>query len=276
MTTSGSKLSGHVVVTGASGFVGRALIKALTRRGIDIIAVTRRQPVDLDVVWHEIADYRDAPRAEDATLIHLAEESDIAAAAMRGKSHVDEVRARAKALAEKGYRRLVYASSGQVYRAAPPNAYVEGKLAAERVVLAAGGVVLRLANIYGPNMPSRTVISDIVKQIPGQGPLRLRRALPRRDFLWVDDAAEGFAAVALGTAAGVFDLGSGQSIAMGELARLALDVAGESERPLLVEETEGTVKDVIHLDTDRLRSEFGWQTRIDLRTGLACLLKTAA
>lgn len=265
-----------MVVTGASGFIGRAVVKTLTSRGINVVGVTRGRSGDAAIAWEEVADYGDTPRAEGATLIHLGEESDIASAVKRGSAHVDEVRARAQALADKGFRRLVYASSSQVYRGSEPNAYVAGKLAAEAAILAAGGVVVRLANVYGPDMPRGTVISDIVGQIPGHEALRLRRAGTRRDFLWIDDAAEGLAAVAMGTAVGVFDVGSGVSVSTGELARLALDVAGEGERPVRVAEVDNAVEeDVIRLDTSRARSEFGWQARVGIREGLARLVKAA-
>ena len=42
----------------------------------------------------------------------------------------------------------------------------------------------------GRGMAELNVLSTILGQIPGQGPLEVRDDRPSRDFLWVEDAAE--------------------------------------------------------------------------------------
>src|SRR5262245_14856806 len=153
-----------VVVTGASGFIGRALIRALARRGASVIAVTRGDTRGADATWTKIRDYRETPNPHGATLVHLAEQSNTAQANQRGSVHVAEVCALVAALIEKRFGRIVYASSGQIYRRGPADAYITGKREAEKLVLAAAGAVVRLANVYGPGMSSRTLIGDIMRQ----------------------------------------------------------------------------------------------------------------
>ena len=267
-----------IVVTGASGFVGRALVQALVRCQVRVTAVSRKALTDLDASCVEVSDYGDTPCDPDAVLVHLAEESNISAANRSGEAHVEMVRARVAALAAKGFRRIVYTSSGQVYRAGADTAepYIKGKLAAEKIVLAAGGAVVRLANIYGPRMSTQTLIGDILRQIPGTGPLRIRNAAPRRDCLWIDDAVEGIEMIARGNARGVFDLGSGKSASAGDVARLALAAAGEADRPVLADTDTGSDTDTVILDIAPIRQQFGWRPTVDLGEGLARLVKIAA
>ena len=48
---------------------------------------------------------------------------------------------------------------------------------------------MRLANVYGPGMAANNVMSDILGQVPGDGPLVVRDIAPVRDYLWIEDAA---------------------------------------------------------------------------------------
>src|SRR5262249_49920181 len=127
-----------IVVTGASGVIGRSLVRALARSSVPVIAVPRGNVPGPDAVWIRVADYRDAPSTPGATLVHLAEQSNISLANQRGPAHVADVCAVASALIGKGFRRVVYASSAQVYHSGV-DPYLVGKRGAEKLVLAAGG-----------------------------------------------------------------------------------------------------------------------------------------
>ena len=77
------------------------------------------------------------------------------------------------------------------------DAYTRVKRQSEMAVLKLPtGIVVRPANIYGPGMSKNNVMSAILQQIPGIGKLEVR-IQPVRDFIWVEDAAEGIVALAL-------------------------------------------------------------------------------
>jgi nucleoside-diphosphate-sugar epimerase len=168
---------------------------------------------------------------------------------------------------------VVYASSAAVYGdgvsrprrtdepVIPVNAYARAKAICEAEVLAAGGAVARLANLYGPGMAANNVISDILRQIPGTGPLTVRDGAPVRDYLWVDDAARGIA-----------DLASTRA---GEVARIALDLAGQSERQVVASAPTVTPSHLI-LDVSATVAMLGWRSKVSLEEGLKALLAMAA
>jgi UDP-glucose 4-epimerase len=276
-----------VVVTGASGFVGQALLHELASRGAEVVAVARgpmRRVAGVRTVT--VADYAATPAPDGAVLVHLADGASLAEAEKDGDACIQARRQLISDLLAPSRRRVVYASSGVVYgnaarRAHAPgdptpdrSVYARAKLAAETLVNASqGGVSVRLGNVYGPPVKLGTVLGDILGQIPGRGPLHLRDARPARDFVWIDDVARGLADIALGEATGTYNLGTGTASSIGDVARAALRAAGEEERPVVAEasQDEGVI-DVIALDSSSTTAAFGWSPQIALETGLRRLI----
>lgn len=272
-----------VVVTGASGFLGRAVVAALRRRPRVTVQPVSRQSLPDGIRVHR---YSDAPGAD--VLIHLAEESDRSKVAILDVDYADEVAATADALLDGRYQRVVYASSAVLYgdrfaHAHTPedgvyieDAYTRIKRRSELAVLdSAAGVVARVANVYGQGMSSSNVMSRILAQIPGSGALSVRDTTPVRDFVWIDDAAEAFAALATGSGpAGVFNVGTGIGTSIGTLARVALDVAGESHREIRA--TAPANPSTIVLDGARTTQAYGWHPHLQVREGLSLLMLGAS
>ena len=267
----------RIVVTGASGFVGTALVRELQRRGIETIATVRHPPDPLPVGTTVVQSSDDAPLGD--VLVHLAEGRRMNA---MDDASVQQLIRRCGRLLGKGYARPVYASSALVYgdrethprrpeeQPAPESPYARAKLACEEIVTERRGLVARLANVYGPGMARDNVVSDVLEQIPGDGPLTVRDPLPVRDFLWIEDAARGLADMAVGTGLGIFNLGSGTGVSVGDLARLALDLAGQSDRPVVASQPSQKPSS-LSLDISSTASTFGWAPQVPLSGGLAQL-----
>ncbi|MDA0654616.1 MAG: NAD-dependent epimerase/dehydratase family protein [Proteobacteria bacterium] len=256
-----------IVVTGASGFIGGAVLHALADDAdIEAVPVSRR-PLPGGV---RVADYTESPSGD--VLLHLAGDPRADAG---GASTV------MPSLFDGRYRRVVLASTAALYgdaTATPhtpfdairtPSRYTAGKRADERRTLERGGVVARIANVYGPGMNPGTVVSDILAQIPGDGPLRIGNGAAVRDFIWVGDVAAGLVAMARGAADGIYNLGTGIGTAVADLARLALDLAGEPARPVAAQ--SGSPSALV-VDIGTTTGRFDWRPGIALADGLGQLL----
>jgi UDP-glucose 4-epimerase len=187
---------------------------------------------------------------------------------------------------------VVFASSGSVYGpgrgelfvedgpTAPQIPYARAKLDAEARGAAmsdAAGVAfaaLRISAPYGPGQRVATVTCHFLTRALAGQELRYHGAGTRRqDFVYVDDVAAAVGRCVAAGADGVFNIASGTSVTMKELA---LTVAE------LVAEATGDTVDVVpsgmpdaqegltaRYAIDAARRAFGWRPETDLRDGLA-------
>lgn len=264
----------EVVVTGASGFVGQALLRRFANNEFSVRGFARRKCEGLFTV----ATYASLPCQENAILVHLAQ------GANTSDSFGDEDIELCATLASKPWRHIVYASSAVVYgdavssmrspeaAVAPYNDYSRVKLACEKIILNVGGTCLRLGNLYGPGMNSETVISAILNQIPGDGQLVLQNTSPVRDFLWIDDAASCFLEACRQMPGETLNVASGQGFAVGDVARMALTLAGEGGRPVVGKMSTYSTSNLV-MDINKTCELLKWTPKVSLMEGLGKLLR---
>lgn len=188
-----------VLVTGGTGFVGRALVPALAACGHRVAVLTRRAaPAEQGIEWRagDLRDPASLARALDGieTVVHLAAALPAAGVppeAIRGVN-VDGTRELARAAARAGVSRFIHGSSAGVYgdgmgsrpheeteQAAPATPYERSKLEGEAAVIAelagtdVSWVVLRPSGVQGPG---RAATADFYRRI-------------RRQPLWVHGPA---------------------------------------------------------------------------------------
>ncbi len=267
----------EVVVTGASGFLGRAVARKLRAAGNKVHAVSRSASSDTT----QVRDYADSPPADG--LIHLAGIANRQQAEEAGVAYENAAAATLASLLGKGYSHVVYASSAALYgdqNESPCGAttpvvaadrYSRIKLDAEREVLRAQGRVVRLSNVYGPGMPEGTVLHTILGQIPGSGALYVQDEGPIRDFIWLDDAASAFELLLVHRPAGVFNVGSGKGISVRDLARVALEIAGQAQRPVHATASRNRRSHLV-VDIEPTCAALRWRPTVSIREGLTRLL----
>jgi UDP-glucose 4-epimerase len=189
----------RLVITGATGFVGRAL--AARMPGFERLSLAGER-------WREAIAAADL---RDATVMHLGarvhepagrEEAFLADNAVKTEALVD-------AAAVAGARRFVLAStvkvfgeesSGRPFHAddppRPADGYARSKLAAERIVARAGlaYAIVRLPLVWGPGVGGnfRALLGLAATGLP----LPLAAIANRRSLVHVDDAAEALALAA--------------------------------------------------------------------------------
>ena len=145
-----------VALTGATGFVGSAVIEEAARRGITVRALTRReQPAREGVTWvagslEDTASLADLVRGADAVL-HVAGLTNAPDAAGFIRANVTGTQAMLDAAGEAGVRRFVFVSSLSA-REPQLSDYGNSKREAEALVTASllDWTIVRPPAIYGP------------------------------------------------------------------------------------------------------------------------------
>ena len=141
---------------------------------------------------------------------------------------------------------------------------------------------LRLTNTYGPRQLIRHnrqgFIGWFVKQAAfGEKILVFGDGSQKRDFNHVDDVVDAFLRAGASDAADgqVMNLGEEHPIALLDLARLLLDVAGGGELELVPFPPERKRIDIgdFYADISRVRKTLGWAPRVPLREGLAATVE---
>lgn len=255
MTAAADASAGMVLVTGATGFIGRHLCAELARRGVPVRAAARRPgPPSAGVGWVAVPDVGPATNWDEALagverVVHLAgvaHRHGVPAAALAdefGRVNRDGTRRLAEESARHGVRRFVFVSSiGAVASSSsvpvsestpcrPEPGYGASKLEAERElrrVLAGTAVewtIVRPPLVYGPGDPGN--MARLLKLVRTGLPLPFGAVRNRRSFVYVGNLVDLLVRCldAPGAAGEVFVVGDGTDLStaelVGRLARLA-------------------------------------------------------
>ncbi|HVL30826.1 MAG TPA: NAD(P)-dependent oxidoreductase [Solirubrobacteraceae bacterium] len=288
----------RVLVTGASGFVGRPALGALAARGFDVHAVARGAPDDATpgITWHA-ADLLDAARRRsvlDAVgashLLHLAWYAEPGAfwSARENAAWVAATVALVDEFALAGGRRATLAGTCAEYDwtapgplaedapLAPATYYGTCKDATRRVVeglAAAAGLSLawgRIFFVFGPGEDARRLVAGVARALVAGERAATSAGAQRRDFLHVDDVAGAFAALLDSPVEGAVNIASGEAASVRAVAEALAQAAG---RPDLLDvgavpRRAGEPEEIV-ADVSRLRDEVGFRPRRSLSDGLA-------
>jgi len=303
------------MVTGARGFAGAWLAKALLERGAQVVSLDRgrsERPVStlrLLGIEGEVedvsGDLNDGELLERllrersiASVFHLAAETivgTVQASPVRGfETNVRGTWTLLDACRRVGVERIVVASSDKAYGASDALPYREehplqatapyeaSKAAADIIARSywhSYGLpvaVTRFANIYGGGDLnfSRLVPEAACAALDGRAPVLRSDGSPERDFLYVEDAASAYLAIAdeldrddvRGEA---FNAGGGEPHAVGEVVAAITRLAGTGVEPDI--QGEGNPAGEIDrqwVDPRKLRERCGWAPSVGLEEGL--------
>lgn len=285
----------RALVTGASGFVGRALLRQLVAAGWQTHALVRSQidagQFDRAVTWHRCAGTSESigaivRTASPAVVFHLASlfiaEHRAADVERLLQSNVLFGTQLVEALSEAGAPALVNAGTswqhfnGHDY--SPVNLYAASKQAFEAVLQyyvearELRVTTLALSDTYGPG-DTRPKLMTLLRRVAVQNqPLAMSPGGQLIDLVHVEDVARAFLLagerLGTGTAAGheCFAVSSGRPVTLRELAQAVEHVLGRS-LPLIWGGRPYRAREVMVPWQGQPLA--GWQPRITLADGLA-------
>lgn len=274
----------RVLVTGASGFVGRHALPALVQLGCDVVASARRPGPPFPGVQWVVADllaYGEAERlgrdARADALLHLAwtVEPDTFWTDPANLDWVGASLRLVRAAVEAGTRRLCVTGTCFEYDWPTEGDCVEGvtrlrthtlydaaKDSCRRVLESFAALTgssfawARLFHLYGPGEAPDRLVSSIARALVAGRPARASRGLAIRDYMDVRDAGAALARLVTSDVSGPVNIATGEAASIAQiattLARLALrpDLSQLGALPDRLDEPPRIVADVTRLRRD--------------------------
>jgi nucleoside-diphosphate-sugar epimerase len=288
----------RVIVTGASGFIGRQVLPLLHAAGAQVHVISRRAPTDLSIcTWHK-ADLLCPDTARQLvqsiapkTILHLAW------CVEHGRFWTDPTNldfvaatlALARASAEHGVSRFVatgtcyeydWPSDGNCHEQTTPlsghSLYDISKDACRRTLTRffelhnIGFAWARLFFLYGPHETGSRLVANLARALVNGEPAQCSSGRMIRDFIDVRDAAHALSVLTMSDLTGPINIATGDAI---RVADLAMTLGRLAKRPDLVQ--LGALQDRVGepprivADIHRLRDELGFWPARDLETGLS-------
>jgi nucleoside-diphosphate-sugar epimerase len=295
-------LAGRVLVTGATGFIGANIVRALLNQGSEVHVIVRPSSATWrlnDVLVHvetHVASLTDAKAlytafagARPAVVLHLAtprgHDEDarvrIREATHTGASHL------LRLVREFGVARLIAAGSSLEYRPAdapltedapiePITLHGSAKAAAselyQRAARETGApvTVLRLFHVYGPWESRHRLLPTAIHAALAGTPLPLTAGGIARDWVFVGDVVDAMLrAVGLRRGGDVINVGSGQEYSNEAVIACVADTLRRPIRIVAGAFPRG-VADAAHRCADRSKASrlLGWTPKVTLSDGV--------
>ncbi len=302
----------YVIITGIGGFLGRRLARVLASAGVDVAGLdlpvaAKAMPKDIACDTMDILDSNGLSKwmagvssktKKKITVFHLAGMSHVGRCAenptLAFAYNVTGTNNLLEACRQSQIARFIFPSTALVYSLPaespldenapidPCSFYATTKCAAEIMIkgysqnYGLDTYALRLANVYGEDGPTDSIVSILLRQVHNGGPIAIRTTSPVRDFIYRDDVVN--AMVSLVACSGnqghkVFNVSSGKPTSIGDLARLACKVGGVSP---VIQETkpkQTDFEDKVVLVNRKMREYTNWEPRWSLEDGLRNTLK---
>lgn len=278
----------RVLLTGATGLIGRHCVRPLEEAGFAVVAASRGQGDDLLADPEAVV-----ARAGADHLIHLAW-ADGAKDRWSAPANLDWVGASLRllrAFAAAGGRRAVMVGScaeydwtgaGHLTEEAPlrpATLYGAAKAATGIAAVACApalGVSLAWARVffaYGPGEPEGRLFGDILKGLAAGREVACTDGLQRRDFLHTADIGRALVSLLVSGAEGPVNVGSGRAVPVREMIlALARAMGGEGLIRLGARPRPANDPALIEADVTRLSRETGFCPAFDMESGIRAVL----
>lgn len=285
-----------IIITGASGQLGRALFGELSLRGIPACGVDITNiPETCKTPWINV-DLAEPPSGftwppETNTVVHLAGSvipdtfsPDSISKWMRANFLTTCGSLRA---CHTNVTRFIYASSISVYghpainpiteemAAVPLTGYGVSKLMGEMVCQSffrdgnnQALTIIRLAQVYGPGTLPQNALYRLIHQAIGTRKLSLQcPGNLQRDYIYITDVVNALLSAIQFHPAGIYNVGLGRPVTMGEIAEAIAQAIPGCSKPEYSHPKEGDYS--VSLSTKRFSEATGFRTRIQPKAGVA-------
>lgn len=286
-----------VLVTGASGFIGRHTLKTLIERGFDVHAVSSKHSeiISKDCTWHTANLLDPSQTKELLSAVKPTHLLHFAWYATPGKYWTSEENFRwvqaslelLKQFREQGGERVVMAGTCAEYDwnygycsesltpTKPNSVYGTCKKALQEMLAAYSELTGinsawgRIFFLYGSYEHPNRLVSSVIRSLLRGEPAFCSHGNQIRDFLFVQDVADAFVAILDSNITGVINIASGQPITIKDVVYKIGEKINKLDL-IRLGAIQNTLQETALLvaDCGRLSNEINWVAKYNLDTGL--------
>jgi nucleoside-diphosphate-sugar epimerase len=274
-----------VLITGASGFIGRHLVPELHRRGFEVVA---HSSAEGDIANSDLS-YENVSHVFHLAGLSFVPDSwihtrDYYRTNLLGTINILEFCRRTGAsltlMSTYVYGQPERLPIDENHPVHAFNPYSHTKILAEETARYYGNqfgiqtAIIRSFNSYGFGQSDRFLIPKLLTQAldPDRAEITIADARPRRDYIYISDLIALLVLTMERRATGTYNAGSGVSTSIAEILDHLWSI-GVPRKPLISENKPRTeeVLDIV-ADISKARRELGWTPRVQMREGLAAIL----
>ena len=285
----------RMIVTGASGFIGHNLVRALSELEAEVVVIDRIQPSEhFPHVEFEWGDLRHLTKTyETDYLIHLAAVTNSGYAEKYPlDTYEQNVLATSNLLDHvKVSKRIMFPSTALVYRESftpiredaeqdPTSIYAQSKVFGEQLIkfhckrVGVDYTLFRFFNVFGQGQLPMYIVPQVLRQVAEEGKVVIRNGAVMRDLLYVEDCTDAIMKLAVSPDAvdTVFNIGSGHIVSIAEVARAAAIATGQPNAEIIdLEEQIDYSPTTIIADITKVQSTIDWVPQTSLEEGLRAM-----
>jgi UDP-glucose 4-epimerase len=280
-----------VCILGAAGFIGKALVGRLDSLGFDLRCCDRRggkvgnvriETVDL-ANGDEFSEWM--TRGEPDLIIHLAAQLPSSAAdkdidVIANNFTIDR---NVYDFVREGDSRLIFASSCAVYGGseipwredallAPDSPYGISKTMGEMMFRSCPGLnltVLRISAPFGTDNPRHTVVNIFMERaLKGKTLYLYGDGTREQDFVYIEDVCEAFVSAAKKKRPDTYNIASGQSVSMKELASSIVAITKSKSKVEFADKADPENGRVVKIEVGKAKLSLGFDASGSLKRGL--------
>ncbi len=283
----------NILITGGAGFIGKYLVEYFVKNHTVLVYDNLSNSTKKDSEYviakgakfckGDILDFEKlAEFSKVDVVIHLAAKSDVTESVINpGNTNEVNVAGTANVLQcciRNKIKKIIFASSAAVYGnskeipikensvTSPVSPYGESKLAAEKIIQDTckqndiSYVILRMFNVYGKGQNDQYagVITKFMQNILQKRPVVIYGdGKQTRDFVSINDVINAFECSILSKKNGTYNIASGKSVSINELAKIIFDVFGKKLDVTNEDAKKGDIKNSV-ADISNAASELGF------------------
>lgn len=288
----------NILITGASGFLGKSLLKRLRTQPskFDIFASVLNSS-EKDSFQHlDLLDLEELKKTiykfKPDIVFHLAANVDLsrdfAVAKKCIETNIIGTLNLLESLKQCPPKKVIFTSTEEVYGngplpfkedqlSRPPSAYSISKIASENLCqvyakeLGFSLLIFRIATFYGPGSPLHRFIPQLILNSLRHEKILLNSGIKKRDYVFVDDVVDAFILALEKKHSNIelLNLGGGKSYTLKEVVALITKLTGSRSNVVLNAIPERLFEaDVWLMDIAKAQKSLGWKPVTPLKEGL--------